>query len=333
MAASFRVLVKGNNWLGDAVLSLPTIGGIKLLKPHASVSVLTRESLRGLYESVGDVDEIIPYASSFDALRKLRKREFDACLILPRSFKSALVPAIARIPTRIGYAADSRSLLLTVPVPRGEETLKTHRIYYYFNLLRGFAPTPQVPRAELQVLPGAAAWVRGALEVLPTRGRSLVAMNPGGAFGESKRWGSDRFAALGRRLARELGAFVAVVGLESEAELTAEVAKRIGRDAADFGGKTSIPQLIALLARAELFVGNDTAAMHLADALGRPVAAIFGPTDPVATRPFGRRHAILRREGLECSPCLKTECPLRHHDCMRLIEVSEVFDACRKLLK
>lgn len=333
MPSPFRVLVKGNNWLTEAVLSLPTIAGIKLLKPFASVSVLTREALTGLYESVADVDEIIPYSSTLDAIRKLRKRQFDACLILPRSFKSALMPALARIPIRIGYAADSRSVLLTVPVPRGSETLRTHRIYYYFNLLRGFAPTPQVPRAALRVLPNAAAWVRGALEVLPTRGRRLVAMNPGGAFGESKRWGAARFGLLGRRLVRELDAFVAVVGTDSEAELTAEVTRRIGRDAADFGGKTSIPQLVALLARADLFVGNETGAMHLADALGRPVAAIFGPTDPVATRPLGRRHVILRRENLECSPCSKPACPLKHHECMRLIEVSEVFDMCRQLLR
>jgi len=328
----FRVLVKANNWLGEAVLSLPAIGGIKLVKPGSSVTVLTRDNLAELYEIVEDVDEIIPYASSIDAIRKLRKREFDACLILPRSFKAALVPTLGRIPMRVGYAADSRSMLLTIPIPRGDDTLKTHRAYYYFNLLRGFAPTPPVPRARMLVPPRAEAWVEGALKVLPTDGRPLIALAPGSGFGGSGRWSADRFGALGRRLARDLGAFVAVVGDAGEAELTAEVAAKAGRHAASFGGKTTIPQLVALLARSALYVGNDTAVMHLADALGRPIVVIYGPTDPVESRPFGRHHAIIRREELECSPCLKRECPLKHHDCMELIGTNEVYDACRKLL-
>ncbi|HLG42548.1 MAG TPA: glycosyltransferase family 9 protein, partial [Planctomycetota bacterium] len=216
--------------------------------------------------------------------------------------------------------------------PRGDETLKTHRAYYYFNLLRGFAPTPPVPRARLRVLPQAEAWVGGALQVLPTEGRPLVALNPGSGFGDSGRWSADRFGALARRLVRELGAFVAVVGGAGEAELAAEVASKAGRFAASFGGKTSISQLVALLARAALYVGNDTGVTHLADALGLPIVVIYGPTDPVETRPFGRHQAIIRREELECSPCFKRECPLKHHDCMGLIGVNEVYDACRRML-
>lgn len=328
---AYRVLVKGNNWLGDAVMSLPAIGGIKLVKPGAHVTVLTKEALAPLYRASEEADEILSYNGTLEAVRSLRKREFDACLILPRSFKSALLSALGRIPVRIGYAADTRSLLLTVPVPRGEETLKTHRVYYYFNLLRGFAPTPPVPRPKLKVLPEAEAWARGFLDALPIQGRQAVVMNPGSAYGGAKRWPADRYGALGRRLARELDAFVAVVGGPGERTLTGEVAGRIGRFAADLGGKTSIPETIALISRCGLFVGNDTGPMHIADALGKPIVAIFGPTDPVTTRPFGRDHEILRRP-LECSPCLQRECPLGHHDCMRSIEVNEAFQACRRML-
>jgi heptosyltransferase-2 len=223
-------------------------------------------------------------------------------------------------------------MLLSVPVPRGDETLKTHRVYYYFNLLRGLAPTPPIPRPKLKVPREATAWAERILARLGVDGRPLVAVHPG-ASAESKRWGPSGYVQLGRRLAREYEAFLAVLGGPSEAELTEEVARGIGASrAADLGGKTSIPELMALLERSSLVVGNDTGPVRLADALNRPVVAIFGSSDPVATRPLGPRHALIRRD-LDCSPCLKRRCPLKHHECMKSIAADEVYDACRRVLQ
>ena len=120
-----------------------------------------------------------------------------------------------------------------------------------------------------------------------------------------------------------------VVGGPAEVELGRKVAD--GTGGLDLSGQTSILQLAAVLARCRLLVTNDTGPMHVADAVGTPVAAIFGPTDWRSTPPFGKNHAIVRKE-IECAPCLKRICPLKHHDCMKQIAVEDVEKACRSLL-
>jgi len=326
-----RVVVKGANWLGEAVMSIPALAGIKKVRPGAHVTVLTKENLAPLYESVPEVDATIPYRSTLTAVRRLRREKFDACLIIPRSFKSALMTALGKIPVRIGYAADSRSMLLTVPVPRSRETLRTHRVYYYFNLLRGFAPTPPIPAPRLRVTGEANAWCDSALAGAGINGRRLVGINPGAAYGAAKRWFPDRFIEVGRRLVKNHDVEILVFGGPSEKDLATEITRGIGIRAHNFGGNTSIPQLIALIDRCALFVTNDTGPMHVADALGRPIVAIFGSTDWIATRPFGKRHILIRHE-IDCAPCLKRVCPLKHHHCMDWVSVNEVVDACRQLL-
>jgi heptosyltransferase-2 len=329
MSEDAPILVKGNNWLGDAVMSLPAIQGLKIYFPKAPVSVLTKENLAPLYESVEAVNEIITYKSWVGAVRQIKKRKFQACLILPRSFSSALIAAVARIPRRVGYAADRRSLLLNVPVPRGEEFLKTHRVYYFFNLLRAFGPTPAVPAPKLTVKPDSREWASKALDV---NGRLIVGFNPGAAYGTAKQWYRERYIELGRKLVKGMNAFVIVVGGSAERELGQSIAREIGAHAQSFSGQTNLHQLSALIERCGLFVTNDTGPMHVAAALNRPVVAIFGSTDPITTRPFGNNHIVVRHP-VECAPCLKRVCPLGHHQCMDRVSVNEVYDACQRILK
>jgi heptosyltransferase-2 len=326
------ILVKGNNWLGDAVMSVPAIRGLKHYFPRAPIAVLTQEKLAQLYEAVEEVDEVIPYRGWVGAVRKIRKRSFQACLILPRSFSSALLTAIAGIPRRVGYAADRRSVLLDVPVPRGEEFLRTHRVYYFFNLLRAFGPTPPIPSGRLTARPESREWAQQTVRGLGVNGKLLVGFNPGAAYGTAKQWARERFVELGRRLVREMDAFVVTVGAGSEAALGQQVARGIGNHAESFSGRTNLHQLLALVERCDLFVTNDTGPMHVASALGRPTVAVFGSTDPVTTRPFDPNHVLVRRP-IECSPCLKRECPLKHHQCMESIPVDEVYDACQRILR
>jgi heptosyltransferase-2 len=153
-------------------------------------------------------------------------------------------------------------------------------------------------------------------------------MNPGATFGIAKQWYPERFIALGKKLSPH--GKIVVVGGPAEAELGSRIASSIPH-AIHFSGKTSLSQLAAILSRCRLFVTNDTGPMHVADALGIPIVAIFGPTDPVVTPPFGKTHTIVRKE-IECSPCLKRECPLHHHHCMKWIEVDDVLQACQARL-
>lgn len=326
-----RILVAGNNWLGDAVMSLPTLKSLRAMRPDAKISVLSRSSVAGLYAGLPYVDETIvsPPRSKgklrgwLGLVRELRRRKFDTAIILPRSFSSALAPFTARIPRRIGYAGDGRSPMLTDAVPRDPALLRIHRVRYYHHLLRtlGTPPEPQAP--FLEITPGADRWAESHV---PT-GRPLIGINPGATYGEAKQWYPDRFIETGRRLAKRRGASIIVVGGPAERELGDRVAEEIGPRAVSLAGRTDLPQLAAAIRRCSLFLTNDTGPMHVADAVGVPVVAIFGPTDWIATPPYGNRHAIVRTP-IECSPCLKRVCPLGHHNCMKRVSVEDVVEAC-----
>ncbi len=320
-----KILVKAANWLGDAVMTLPALRSLKDMLPQARVTVLTKPAFADLYRGAPGVDEVLPHERGgvrpwLRTLREVRRRKFDAALVFPRSFSSAFLVYSARVPRRIGYAGEGRTALLTDPVRRTRE--KRHRVHTFHHLLSALGSPPPVRPPRLEVMPDAAAWAK---ETLP--GAPWIGINPGATYGEAKQWLPDRFIELGRRLASR--ARIAVVGGPAEAELGERVAR--GAGGINLAGKTTVSQLAAAIARCELFVTNDTGPMHVADAVGTPIVAVFGPTDGIETPPFGRKHTLVRRE-LECSPCLKRTCPLGHHHCMTHVTVDEVERACREWL-
>lgn len=317
-----NILIKAANWLGDAVMSLPALEGLREMIPRVRLTVLTRPAFADLYAGA---DEVIPHERGgvrrwASTVREIRRRKFDAALLLPRSFSSAFLAFSARVPRRIGYAGDARRALLSdtvQPLPR------RHRVHHFHHLLSAFGEPPPVRPPRIAVPPDASAW---ASRELP--GSDWIGVNPGATYGVAKQWFPERFIDLGRRLGRK--ARIAVVGGPSETELGERVARETG--GLSLAGRTSISQLAAAIARCRLFVTNDTGPMHVADAVGTPIVAIFGPTDWIETPPFGKRHSIVRRE-IECSPCLRRECPLGHHHCMKWVTVDEVHRACVERLR
>jgi len=319
-----NILVKGNNWLGDAVMSLPTLRSLKTMMPRSRVTVLTKPAFADLYRGAPYVDEVLSHerggmAVWMRTIKELKKKRFDAALVLPRSFSAAFLAWSVRVPRRIGYPDGPRTKLLTeTPAP----IERSHRVYHYHHLLCALGTPPAVLPPRIELPPDARAW---AEEKLP--GGPWIGMNPGATYGAAKQWFPDRFIELGRTLARR--ARLVVVGGPAEAELGEKVARGVG--GLSIAGRTSVMQLSAALARLKLFVTNDTGPMHVADAVGTPMVAIFGPTDWIVTPPFGKTHTIVRHE-IECSPCLKRVCPLGHHDCMKRLEVSQVLRACEERL-
>jgi heptosyltransferase-2 len=327
-----NILVTGNNWLGDAVMSLPTLKSLRAMKPGARIAVLSRPSVAGLYAGLPYVDETIVRAKGkirgwIGLLRDLRRRKFDTALILPRSFSSALAPFTARIPRRIGYAGDGRSPMLTDAIPRDPDLLRVHRVRYYHHLLGALGTPPEPEAPSIEVSPEADRWAAGRL---PDRA-TIIGINPGATYGEAKQWFPDRFIEAGRRLAKRRNAAVVVVGGPAERELGDRVAAEIGPPAVSLAGRTDLPQLAAVIRRCSLFLTNDTGPMHVADAVGVPIVAVFGPTDWVTTPPYGSRHTIVRHP-IDCSPCLKRVCPLGHHNCMKRVPVEDVVAACERAL-
>lgn len=321
-----RLVVRAPNWLGDVVLSLAAVRDVRRNFPQARLTVLARPSVAELYGAVGEVDEVLVSRGVREDARTMRGR-FDAAVLLPNSFASALAAWMAAVPERWGWATDGRGLLLTRG-PRVPARLRhANQLYYYRAMLQAVGlDVSEEPQTALRCPP---EWAARGAELLGERG-SWIGVAPGAHFGSAKRWAPERFAAVARRLAADSGAAVAVLGTASDQPLAERITAMLDVPALDLCGKTGLPDLVGVLSRLSLLVSNDSGAMHVAAALGTPVIAVFGPTDWRETAPVGERHRLVR-EPVHCSPCLLRECPIDHR-CMRRVTVDRVLDEARGLI-
>ncbi len=331
-----RVCVRATNWLGDAVLSLPAIRTVRKVFPHAHVAVAARPWVADLYANERSIDRVIPIAGTRrEAAARLREERFDAAILLPNSFDSALVVWLAKIPERIGYSRDGRRLLLTraIPVPEPGD-IPRHQRFYYLELLRRAGWIERFPPAEPILLDGVDAAREAGLAHLASLAIDgpAIGVSPGAAYGNAKRWLPDRFAESAASLRGAEGS-VLVFGSAGERDLCEVVTRRLqelGVPARNLAGQTTLREFIDLAAACRLFLTNDSGSMHIASAVGVPTVAVFGATDDTATGPAGRLARVVR-EHAECSPCLLRECPIDHR-CMTRVSTERVTTAARLLL-
>jgi len=318
--------------VGDTVLSYPTIQQLKGCFPKSHLAILIPKYLVDLWKTFPYVDEIIPFqkkgglGSIWEDLslgQSLKERNFDLAVILPRSFRSAFLIYMARIPIRIGYRDEGRSLFLTHGVRRTRELLHGHRIHYYQNLLGPFGKKVEIPSPRIFLREEDRKWASRMLRELGIlEEQPLIGMNPGATFGLAKCWYPDRFGELGKRLADKWQTRILLFGKEEERPIVYEILRHVGAKGIDLTGKTNLLQLAALLERCKLLVTNDTGTMHVATAVGTHVVALFGSTPSLATGPWGNGHVVIKKD-VACSPCWKRVCPT-DHQCMELITVDEV---------
>jgi len=330
-----RILVRGVNWVGDTVLTYPAVQQLKTLFPHCHLAILVANPLVDLWKTFPYLDEIIPFQKKkgigafwedLNLSQSLKERRFDLAVILPRSFRSAFQIYLARIPIRIGYQDEGRSLFLTHGIHRTKEILRSHRLHYFRKLTEplGQVESSLIPRIFLREEDR--EWAEQMLKDLNLLdGRPLIGMNPGATYGLAKCWSPDRFGELGQRLCLKWEATLLLFGKEEEKSIAEETLRTPGIRGIDLTGKTSLLQLAALLERCRLLVTNDTGTMHVATAVGTSVVALFGSTDPLVTGPWGEDHVVVKKD-IPCSPCLKRYCPTDHR-CMELITVDEVEEA------
>ena len=330
-----RILVRGVNWVGDTVLSYPTVQQLKTFFPKSQLAILIPSYLIDLWKTFPYVDEIIPFQKKggigslwedLNLSQSLKERDFDLAVILPRSFRSALHIYLARIPIRVGYKDEGRSLFLTHGIRRTKEMLHVHRVHYYQKLIEPLGKIESPPSPQIFLREEDRRWADQALQGLGIlAGETLIGMNPGATYGLAKCWYPDRFGELGRRLSEKWQAKILLFGKEEERPIAHEILCHLGIRGIDLTGKTGLLQLAALLERCALLVTNDTGTMHVATAVGASVVALFGSTDPITTGPWGEGHVVVRKE-VPCSPCWKRICPTDHR-CMELITVDEVEEA------
>jgi heptosyltransferase-2 len=316
------------NWIGDAVMALPALEALRRSLPEgATLAVLAKPwtadiaSLSGLPGRIVENRAVGGHrglAGRARLVASLRRDAIGGGVLFPNSIGSALALFLAGIPLRGGYASEGRGPLLTHSVPPTPDNWpRGHLVEYYLEMVRslGFdAPVDAVPR--LKTTPVDAETAR-------------VAFAPGAAFGPAKMWPGKRWAELGRRLAAR-GLRVDLLGASSEAAVCAALAADIGGAARDLSGRTTLREAAGILAGARLAVTNDSGLMHLAAAVGTPVTAIFGSTDPTATGPRGKRLRIVRGEA-PCAPCYRRSCN-RGYVCFDPVGVDQVERACLELL-
>ncbi len=299
-------------------MCLPALRAIRLRFPQAHIAIVAKPWVADLYARESFTDELILYtARSLQEKIKfgwsLRARKFDCAILLQNAFEAALIAKLAGIPNRIGYNRDGRGFLLTngvAPPKRGE--IPPHERFYYLELLRRAGLIDAIPESD---------------EIRLERGNvkktNTIGVSPGAAYGSAKRWLPERFAEAAARLAKERNASIALFGSKAERALCDQVAALVnGVSVINYAGKTTLAQFIDLTAGCEIFLTNDSGAMHIASALGIPTVAIFGATDDIATGPTGA-HSRVVREPVECSPCLLRECPIDHR-CMTGVSAERV---------
>lgn len=335
-----RILVRLPNWVGDVCFSAPTVEALALAAPTASFVFAGPPGLEALAARFPRFERFVPVGTGggFGAARAtakvLRALACDAAVVIPRSLRAALAPALARIPVRVGFAAQGRSFLLTHPV-RGWKPLRlAHRSAYVAALLAPLGVPAPAAAWEFRPSDEAFQFADRWLAAAPGRraGLPVVAFEPGGAYGVAKRWGEDRYAELARRLISTGTADVVLVGTNDSMPLHDRIVRGAGVRLLEAAGATDLAQLAALLKRSALLVTNDTGPMHLAAAVGTPVLALFGSTDPAVCGPRGAGPIRVLYEKVECSPCYRKECPVAGHPCLDRFDIDRVESAVRALL-
>jgi heptosyltransferase-2 len=359
-----KILVRGTNWLGDAVMTMPALLRLREKFPDAHIAILTAEKLQELWLHHPAVDETISFASSesiFSIGKKLRAGKFDLALVLPNSPRSAIEVLLARIPQRIGYARPWRNFFLTQAVAPRADAVKmrkcsvgeiralvaadvnrrtgraltsaatgAHQIHEYLHLAAALGANPEPLTPQLFVTPEEieTAKKKFGLEKIT---QPIFGLNPGAEYGPAKRWPAGRFIAAAKEIQQQTNCVWILFGGKGDLPLCERIESEIQNSKfkiQNFCGKTSLRELMALLKLCRVLLTNDTGPMHAAAALDTPVVVPFGSTSPELTGPGlpGDLRNHLIKSDAPCAPCFLRECPIDFR-CMNGIGVKQVVQA------
>ncbi|MDX2029758.1 MAG: lipopolysaccharide heptosyltransferase II [Blastocatellia bacterium] len=347
-----RILVRGTNWIGDAVMTAPALERLRASFPRAHITLLAPPRTAELFEGVSYIDRTVVYRRQegvgvfFEAAKRLRAERIDLAALFQNAFEAALLSWLAGARLRVGYAEQGRGPLLTHRLHRGPGHRNRHQVNDYLDIV---AECERACAIEPPAVPDSARWPSlraSAAQVDASRpllarlaaGHSsgapgpLVALNAGATNSRAKCWPAERFAALADRLIERTNARIVMIGAGTERESAQAVLDRMGHGGGvNLAGETSMAELFGLLAACDLLVSNDTGPAHIAAALGRPTLTIFGPTNEFETSPTGPRAELLRADAIECARCMHRDCPIDHR-CMTRISAEEVYARAIRLL-
>jgi heptosyltransferase-2 len=326
-----KILIIAPAWVGDTVMAQPLFMRLKQSFPNSLIDVYAPSWLAPVLARMPEVNEIhlnpfghgqLRLVERLRAGRKLRARHYDQAIVLPNSFKSALIPFFAGIPQRTGFVGEMRYGLLNDARPLHAHTypLMVDR----FALLaepRHQMLTRPVPTPLLCVDPNQrnATLIRLHLSTQ----QPIVALCPGAEYGPAKRWPATHFGDLAQRLHKQ-GFQIWLIGSAKDESLCVAVNNASGGVCRNLCGQTTLSDAIDLLSCATSVVSNDSGLMHVAAALNKPLVALYGSSSPSFTPPLSEQAHVLSLN-LACSPCFKRECPLGHFDCMMKLPPERVL--------
>lgn len=315
-------------------MTLPALRAVRESFPDAAITVVANPLVANLFEYHPDCDRVIVFdkkgqhqglSGFFGFCRTLRRERFDLAILFQNAIEAGFMAALSGVPRRMGYATDGRRFLLNYAVAINEQAKGLHHTDYYLQMLSHYGIEAGVKIQRLELRDEEKGWAKSVLPDQP-----VAVINPGAAYGSAKRWFPERFAQVGDYLAKEHNLAIVLTGGPGEVEIGQDIAGAMETKPLNFIGKTSVREMMALLASAKLMVTNDSGPMHVAAAFDVPMVAIFGPTDHTTTSPFTRQWRIVR-EPVDCAPCLLRQCPTDHR-CMDRVTAEMVQDAARDLL-
>lgn len=334
------------NWVGDSVMATPTIRALREhFAPPANLIAVLRPYLGPVFDGLPWFDERLfydrgrcpPEHRMHRLLEELRARRFDKLILLTNSLSTAVLGWLSGAVERIGYDRYGRGCLLThrlIPPRIGSTFVPVSAVDYYLRIAETLGCRDLSPRLELATTPTEDAETDRVWEKLRIeQGGRVVVFSTGGAYGVAKHWPVASFVALANRIVTSWDATVLVLCGPAERQTAVEIASgaRHPRVTSLANEKLSLGLAKACVRRSTLMVSTDSGPRHFAAAFNIPTVALFGPTDPRWSINYNRREVALRLD-LACSPCAKRVCPLGHHDCMRRLEVDDVFEAVNRLL-
>lgn len=328
----YKILVVGPSWVGDTVLAQPLF--MRLHERHADLQldVLAPSWTLPVLERMPEVSNAILGAFAHGELklgerwrlsRQLKTHRYDQAIVLPNSFKSAVIPRLAGIGLRTGFVGKARQILLN-DARRLDQKALPLMVERFAHLAdaRGSPLRRPLPRPALRVSLEQRAALLGRLQLHPEP--PVVCLCPGAEYGVAKRWPPEHFAELARRL-EERDHQVWLIGSPKDRAIAESIARASGGRCRNLCGETGLAEAVDLLSLARAVVSNDSGLMHVAAALDRPLLALYGSSSPAFTPPLSPRAQVLKLD-LPCSPCFQRECPLGHFRCMRDLAPRMVFE-------
>ncbi|QSR87372.1 lipopolysaccharide heptosyltransferase II [Candidatus Methylacidiphilum infernorum] len=320
---SGSLLIRSPNWLGDAVMSMPAVKGIKEIDPSISLAVATPRKISYLWSLCPFVDEVIEIEHSkniFENVKKLRKKKMDRAVLFTRSVRTALECKLAGIPKIIGFGRTDQSFFLDKRVLLSQDLETLHQSQIYIQVAQSLGAKKDTYSYPSLKLP--AQWKKTPQPI-------IVSVCPGAEYGPAKRWFPSSFAWVCQRLKEKYGCHVQILGGEKDKTVCSELEQAV-QGAENLAGRTTLAEFMERIYSSHLLLCNDSGAMHVGSLLNTPTIAIFGSTDPRRTAPIGGCFRVIY-EKVQCSPCFLRRCPI-DMPCMRAIKPQDVLHVCEELL-